>query len=304
MLKTILNNADYYKCWRDEKLKNACTNLDGCLVEISHPFTLSVLEKSKISALCSQHNFALYKIKNIQHAPQSVQMDKSGQSEQNAYFARSTIMINKQLGLKSYDKHLFAKSNGLAYISCSKDGENFIPYTNKSLNWHTDGYYNAPSKRIRSFSLFCASKADTGGENYWIDHELVYILLREENPNFTEALTHRSAMSIPKHQVGEKIKRPAARGSVFFIDEQTGKLMMRYTRRGRHVIWADIPFLNAAKIALEKILDSNTPYHFRYLMQQGEGFLCNNILHGRSAFLENKTTQRLILRGRYFESID
>ncbi len=303
-MKTILNNVDYYKRWRDEKLKNASTTIDKCLVEISHPFVLSVSEKSKISVLCSQHNFALYRVKNVQHVPQSTQIKKSRKSGQKSeYFVRSTIAINQQLGLKNYDKHLFAKSNGLAYISCSEDGENFIPYTNQLLNWHTDGYYNGASKRIRSFSLFCVSRAAAGGENYWIDHELVYILLREKNLDFIKALEHPSAMSIPKHQVGKNIRRPATQGAVFFIDMQSGKLMMRYTKRKHNVIWANIPFLNAAKIALEKILDSSTPYHFRYLMQQGEGFLCNNILHRRSAFSENKTMQRLILRGRYFERI-
>ena len=71
------------------------------------------------------------------------------------------------------------------------------PYTNRPLSWHTDGYYNAPEDRIRSFILHCCRNAERGGESALLDPEIAYIRLRDENPRFIAALMHDEAMTIP-----------------------------------------------------------------------------------------------------------
>jgi alpha-ketoglutarate-dependent taurine dioxygenase len=63
----------------------------------------------------------------------------------------------------------------------------FIPYTDKPIRWHTDGYYNIPERTVRGMVLHCVQSAASGGENQLLDHEIAYILLRDENPDFIRA---------------------------------------------------------------------------------------------------------------------
>jgi len=44
--------------------------------------------------------------------------------------------------------------------------------------------------------LYCAQDATEGGENQLLDHEIAYILLRDADPRFIEALMHPAAMTI------------------------------------------------------------------------------------------------------------
>ena len=54
----------------------------------------------------------------------------------------------------------------------------YIPYTNKKLNWHTDGYYYPINLSVKSFLLHCENQAASGGKNQLIDHE-VFIFFYE-----------------------------------------------------------------------------------------------------------------------------
>jgi hypothetical protein len=59
------------------------------------------------------------------------------------------------VGLLDYDQHLYAQSNGLAYIKQSDKQERseFNPYTDKAIGWHTDGYYKLGS--LQYYSVHC-----------------------------------------------------------------------------------------------------------------------------------------------------
>ena len=284
----LLDNLDDYKFWRDGKLANAPTQLDACIVEIEDPFKLSTAEKDKILSLCQQGNFALFNIK-----------------EQSNY-ADAIISINTQFGLVDFDQHLFVKNQGLAYITQSnnKDQGEFIPYTDKDLGWHTDGYYNSIHQRIRAFSLFCVRPALTGGINEWIDPQMVYLLLREDNPDVVKALTHPEVMTIPEHKVDGKVRRATSTGPIFFIDEVSNILSMRYTQRKKHIEFLDSEEIKQAVKHLDELLNASTDYHFVHLLRTGQGLLCNNILHKRNSFTDNKDSPRLFLRGRYFNRIN
>ncbi len=284
----LLTKSDDYLHWRDKKLANAPTQLGDCIVEIQNPFKLSNTEKNKIIGLCQKGNFALFEIQPV------------------AQYGEAIISINQQLGLKDFDAHLFVKTGGLAHITQSnnKDQGEFIPYTDKNIGWHTDGYYNAINERIRAFSLFCVNPADQGGVNEWIDPQMIYLLLREDNADVAKALTHPQAMSIPEHKVDGKVRRSTSTGPIFFIDEPTNELYMRYTQRKKN-----IEFLNSLEIKqavehLDALLKTNTDHHFEHLMQSGQGLLCNNVLHKRNAFTDDKDNPRLLLRGRYFNRIE
>ncbi|MBE8190505.1 MAG: TauD/TfdA family dioxygenase, partial [Candidatus Thioglobus sp.] len=269
----------------------AAGKLSDCIVEIQNPLLLSSAEKNQIFALCKNANFALFQIQPMGEI---------------AEYERAVVSINTQLGLLDFDKHLYAKSQGLAHITQAGSGNQakFIPYTNKNLGWHTDGYYNSAQNRIRAFSLFCVNPAKTGGENQWIDAQMVYLLLHEKNPDITKALTHPEALKIPEHKVNSEVRREASTGAIFFIDEKTNQLSMRYTQRKKN-----IELLNSAEIIqavahLDELLNSKTDYHFSHLMPAGQGILCNNILHKRSSFTDDKSRPRLLLRGRYFNRIN
>lgn len=285
--RTILNCLDTYQKWRDKKIKHATTSLTS--IEIKKPQQLKSGEKQQLTDCIQQSNFALYQFNSDQHEPKS-----------------SVIAINKQLGLVDYDKHLYSHTDGLAEISPSQMGEQseFIPYTNKALNWHTDGYYNPINQRIRAFSLFCVKQADNGGENEWIDHEMVYILLREKSPELAQILTQYDVMIVPEHQVNGVVIREKSVGAVFFIDELSGALMMRYTQRKHNIIWKEASQVAEARIMLESILDIKTQYHHRYKMTAGQGLVCHNIIHKRAGFsIGIKTQPRLMIRGRYFNRV-
>ena len=284
----LLDNSDEYQYWRDEKLTNTTTELTDCIVEIQNPFKLTPVEKNKLQSLCQKVNFALFQIQPIDQYDEAI------------------ISINTQLGLKDFDQHLFVKTGGLAHITQSdkKDQGEFIPYTDKNLGWHTDGYYNTIEQRIRAFSLFCVRPALKGGISEWIDPQMIYILLREDNPDVVKALTHPKAMSIPEHRVDGEVRRATSVGPVFFIDEKTQALYMRYTQRKKNIGFLDSLEIKQAVGYLDTLLNTTTDYHFKHLMQTGQGLLCNNVLHKRNAFTDDKDNPRLLLRGRYFNRIE
>jgi hypothetical protein len=284
----LLDNSDEYQYWRDEKLANTTTELADCIVEIQNPSKLTSAEKNKVKNLCQHSNFALF------------QIDPTEQYE------NSVIDINAQFGLKDFDTHLFVKTGGLAHITQSdkKDQGEFIPYTDKNLGWHTDGYYNAIEQRIRAFSLFCVRPALKGGTSEWVDPQMIYLLLREDNPDVVKALIHPEAMSIPEHRVDGEVRRATSVGPVFFIDEKTQALYMRYTQRKKNIEFLDSLEIKQAVAYLDTLLNTTTDYHFKHLMQTGQGLLCNNVLHRRNAFTDDKDNPRLLLRGRYFNRIE
>lgn len=284
---SILSNNDDYKHWRDDKLTSATTTLSDFWVQIKNPKLLSAAEKIKIAELVSCGNFVLLKI--------SPQTD----------YETAIISINQQLKLRDFDQHLYAKSGGLAQISISKDPlqSEFIPYTDKKIGWHTDGYYNKTTEQIRAFSLFCVNPAKSGGENCWIDPEIVYILLREENPEIAAALTHPEALTIPEHRINGVIRRPASTTAIFSIDEVTNTLSMRYTQRKKHIKLLPENELRQAIAHLDQLLSQPTEHHFCHQFKANQGIICNNILHNRSTFTDDPENPRLLLRGRYFNRI-
>ncbi|WP_428095929.1 TauD/TfdA family dioxygenase [Candidatus Thioglobus sp.] len=287
-MANVVNSTDDYRFWRDQKLAKIAPNIEACLVEVNNPKCLSAAEKSQIITLCREQNFALFQTPN--------QMD----------YESSMIGFNQQLGLKNFDQHLYAKNQGLAHITQTeqKDQAEFIPYTDRAIGWHTDGYYNAPENRIRAFSLFCVNPAQSGGENQWIDHQLVYLLLREQDPEIAKALTHPKAMSIPQHVVDGAIRRATSTGPIFFIDETSKQLSMRYTQRKKHIEFYNSIEIKQAVDTLDQLLANNTSARFSYTMKANQGLVCNNILHKRSAFTDdNAKNPRLMLRGRYFNHV-
>jgi len=150
--------------------------------------------------------------------------------------------------------------------------------------------------------LHCVVPAASGGANKLLDHEILYILLRERNPDYIRALSHPEAMTIPANREGDREIRPARSGPVFSVSSN-GHLHMRYTDRSRSIEWRDDPLTREAVAALKSLLnDPQTPV-LEGNLQPGQGLISNNVLHTRSGFRDGDR-QRLLYRARYFDHLD
>lgn len=283
-----LVDEDCYQQWKLEKLRDYPASMESLQVTLRDPRNLAREERAKLLMLCEKTGMALYT------------SEVGGVEDKNI-----VRLLGRQCGLTRLDNNLLADEDSVSSISTEsgKSGRGYIPYSNQRLLWHTDGYYNPPDRRVRAFILHCVRPAESGGENALLDPEIAYLLLRDENPDFIAALMAPDALTIPANE--ETGARAAQAGPVFSIDRETGRLHMRYTARTHSVIWKDDTLTQAAVQALSRLLELNSPYIFRARLQAGQGLLCNNVLHNRTAFTDavDKGTKRLLYRARHFDRI-
>ncbi|NKB63829.1 MAG: hypothetical protein GKR95_17505 [Gammaproteobacteria bacterium] len=167
------------------------------------------------------------------------------------------------------------------------DFKRYIPYTNKPLGWHTDGYYNSDKHIVRSFILHCERPAIFGGANELVDPEMIYFQLRDANPQWAEALTQPDVMAIPANRVDNRTLRREFRGPVFHTDPNTGYLYTRYTQRKRNIRWKTDTLTEAALEAMHQLLEEDNQWKIRIRLTSGQGIICNNVIHRRTAFSDN-----------------
>ena len=191
--------------------------------------------------------------------------------------------LGEQLGLHRLDANWLADDDGISPITVRKgDGPaaGFIPYTDRAIQWHTDGYYQSPDRAIRGMILHCVRAAASGGENRLLDPELAYIALRDTDPAFVRALMADDAMTIPARTDEDGIARAAQGGPVFSV-AAGGALTMRYTARTRSIEWRDDPTTRAAVACLRDLLAGGLPRVLRVRLDAGMGLVSNNVLHDR-----------------------
>ena len=276
-----------YAAWRERKLAGHPRLLAELVVEIGDPRTLTDPEREALLSRCARTNMALY-------------ASRSGRDPDKEIPRR----LGQQLGLVNLDANLLADDDGISPLAVAAAGTRteFIPYTDRAIKWHTDGYYNTLQRQIHGVLLHCAESAESGGENRLMDHEIAYILLRDENPEHIRALMAVDAMTIPPRLEDGVVARAAQPGPVFSVDPR-GHLHMRYTARKVSIEWKDDAATGAAVAALERLLASDSRYIFRGRLEPGMGLVCNNVLHDRAAFTDSDTRHRLLYRARYFERV-
>ena len=283
-----LENEDLYNRWRDQKLKDYPKNLGDLLVEINDPRKLTDSEFEAIQSRCRKANMALYASKTGTDPDPEI-----------------PLSMGRRFGLEGLNKNWLSDETGLTSLTVANEGirQQYIPYTNKAINWHTDGYYNLASQQIHALNLHVVQQAASGGENALMDHEIAYILLREKNPDYIRALMSEKTMTIPPRiDEGGSIARKEEPGPVFSITAN-GDLHMRYTIRVNNVIWADDPLSREALAYLESIFNSDSPYIYQGRLESGMGLVSNNVLHDRAAFTDDETHKRLYYRARYFDRL-
>ncbi len=285
-----LSDASSYSVWRKAKLSNYPISIGDLLVTIkdsSHP---QKDEIDQIKRLTLKHNMALYRFLDSQHRDKKV-----------------VHTLGKHIGLYQLDGNICADEDKLTSIEVRENTgqHSYIPYSNYKLSWHTDGYYNTKEQQIKGMLLHCAQPALTGGGSLLMDTDIAYILLRDENPDYIEALMQPDAMTIPANILDGKTIRAEQTGPVFSIGEN-GKLYMRYSARKKNIIWKDNNNTRQAVAFLQNLWESDSKYIIRYTMNAGEGLVCNNVLHCRTQFEDSelKEEKRLLYRGRYLNLVD
>jgi alpha-ketoglutarate-dependent taurine dioxygenase len=282
-----LEQPDAYARWRDAKLGQAPQRLEELIVEVRDPRQLRPSEQAALLDRCRRANMAIY-------------ASALGASADKAIPRR----LGEQFGLRRLDHNPGADADAITALCVQTDSlhQRYIPYTDRPLAWHTDGYYNAPARQINAFILHCVQPAAAGGINGLIDPEMLYIRLREQDPEHIRALTDVNALTIPAHEVDGVEQRPQRVGPVFRRGEW-GHLALRYTDRRRHIHWREDAATTAAVAALRALLDDPSTPSFRARLDPGWGLLCNNVLHSRSRFQDDARQQRLLYRARYYERI-
>lgn len=284
-----LANATAYRAWRDAKLTSYPRSVDELIVPLDDPRALTAEETRALATCCARANMAFY---NAPHLPAA---DKSLPKQ-----------LAQQLGLTRLEGNYLADEDGISSITASDFDTSargdYIPYTHKPINWHTDGYYNTLDRRILGMTLHCAQDAESGGENTLLDHEIAYIQLRDSNPDFIAALMQPGVMTIPARMDEANVARAEQSSPVFSIDPGQGFLYMRYTARTRSILWKDDPTTRAAVKTLAEIL-VDSEYSLTARMTPGMGLICNNVLHTRNGFSDSPGHRRLLYRGRYYDRL-
>lgn len=286
-----LDDQDAYCLWRREKLMRLERAHKQAPTPISNPQTLTRADSESLLAQIADSNLALYR------------WDAAPSDEQD--MDEWLLAFASQFGLCALEDHRSANHNGVVRIENAQGGGRgfYIPYTDKAISWHTDGYYNyhGQDRAVRAMALHCARQAREGGENRLLDHELAYIRMRDEGEAALRLLFHPQAMTIPEATDDAGRCRAQNTGPVFFVDA-AGRLAMRYTARKKFVDWRDGATRKAAETLLA-LIDSE-PLARRVKMTAGEGVLCNNVLHDRASFRNGDDSQRLLCRIRFHNVID
>ena len=282
----LLENQTEYKKWRDYKLAQYPISREKILIK----FKNNDINNNKINLLkdsVTKYNFAMY------------EFDAKLTNESLKKFCSRLKLVNSVSNLLADEDDISNITNQNQSKEKSPDVE-YIPYTNKQLNWHTDGYYYPLDSAIKSFLLHCEHPAQRGGENIILDHEIIYIYLRDHNPEFINILMQNDIMEIPgnKNIVGSH----SVKGPVFYIDERNF-LNMRFTSRQQNIIWKKNDTIKKIKDFIFSFIAEDNHYTFNLLLKENQGYLANNVLHKREEYVDGNN-KRLLKRLRFSKRVE
>ena len=284
----LLENEGEYQAWRARKLKVRQEVSASRVFELDKQGRLSRSMLSLLGKQVAAYNFVIF---------QSVsELDKA-----------EFLALNRQFGLTELDANLGADEDRVTSLQVVGDADSraqYIPYTNRAMNWHTDGYYNPLERRIDAFALYCVNQAGRGGGNYLFDHEMMYLLIRDQSPAALAALMCEDMLRIPANVQQNRVIRAEESGPVFSLQASSCALNMRYTSRPQNIVWkTDKPSNEALNLVREILMEGSAMVEVH--LQPRQGIVCNNILHGRQAFQDAPDQPaRLIYRARYHDAID
>ncbi|HEX7438645.1 MAG TPA: TauD/TfdA family dioxygenase, partial [Caldimonas sp.] len=201
-----LDDDDAYRRWRDAKWAGQPTRVEDLVVDVADPRRLMPSEHAALRERCARANMAIY---------------RSPITAADKDIARR---LGHQLGLDRLDANWLADADGISPITVCASGPlarsggeraAYIPYTDRPIKWHTDGYYHPSSRRIAAMILHCVTPAREGGATALMDPDMAYIALREADPDGVRALRAADAMTIPERADDGGVARAAQPGPVF-----------------------------------------------------------------------------------------
>ncbi len=282
-----LDDEAGYARWREWKLRHQPVTLDEILVEITDPTRLTQAEEQALWTRIRCCNMAVYACRRA---------ETDGKDAVRSLAAR--------FGLQRLDHNWLADDDGITALEVKPDRGpgDYIPYTDRPIRWHTDGYYNGGHRPVRALLLHAVRPAARGGENRLADPEMAYLFLRDADPDFIQALMQPDVLTVPARMSSGRVARAEVTGPVFAVAPD-GSLTMRYTQRRHNVRWKNDPLVARAQHFLAGMLESDLPFIFRGRLEAGMGLISNNVLHDRSGFEDDADRPRLLYRARYFDRL-
>lgn len=279
-----------FQSWCEQKLDQYPQSVADLMVEVDDPLSLTRNERFEIIHRCDKSNMAFY-------------FYRKGDIGSKTTLRR----FGEQLGLKDMDGNLCADNDRISSVQVMSTGRQlgYIPYSNRPLNWHSDGYYNQSNHRIFAFIIHCVRNAESGGDNAFMDPEIAYALLRRENPKYVTALMEPDVMTIPANIENGKKIREAQTGPVYSLNHDSNRLHMRYTARRYHIEWKQEQIVSDALKYIADLFSEESIYIIRHRFTPGQGVVCNNVLHNRSGFKDSDEPElaRLLYRTRYHQRV-
>jgi hypothetical protein len=272
------SKSNEFKQWALEKEDNIPLNINDLIVKIHDINHATLAEISNIKDIIKRFNYCIY------------------QSKVGLNAQADLMNFAQSIGMETYDTNNIHNSPISLIMSLeTKNALNYIPYTNKKLNWHTDGYYD--EKPIFSWLLHCEEPAYSGGENYLLDHELAIreYIIKYDN---LESLSSLDAFTIPGNT---HANRGETKGYICDNDNEYKKFHMKFSMREKNMKLNEQS--KTAIMRMKKIIKEDCKkYCLTYKLSKNEGIVSNNILHGRNSFEDGKAMRKLY-RIRSYERI-
>lgn len=277
-----LDTGEDYKKWREEKLASYPRNVGDLVVELGDMTSLTKGEKGKILELVELANMCVYTAGSA-----DLSMD-------------SLLALGKQLGVSDTDKaRRHANSDELTNSGILNRA---IPFTTRAVRWHTDATYYGSDKTIQALFLLCKRPAVEGGSNKVLDHEILYILLRDKNPDALRVLMSKNCFKYRNPTTGEIAENLG--GKVFWTNVG-GNLCHRFSFRKTDMAWSEEDDVTAARAVLESLIQEESEYVIEGRLESGLGLISNNVLHTREKLVDsdNPEQTRLLFRARFYDRV-
>lgn len=278
-----LDSAEDYKKWRDEKLAAYPKSISELVVELGDMTALTAGEKGKIRELVELANMCIYTAGSAE-----LSMD-------------SLLALGRQLGVSDTDKA--RRHSNSDELTSSGILNSAVPFTTRQIHWHTDATYYGSDKTIQALFLLCNRPAVEGGNNKVLDNEVLYILLRDNDPDALRVLMNKNCFKYKNPKTGEIAEDLG--GKVFWTNAD-GNLCHRFSFRKMDMAWSEDGDIKAARTVLESMIQAESEYVIEGRLESGLGLISNNVLHTREKLVDSDDAaqKRLLFRARFYDRVN
>jgi hypothetical protein len=282
-LRFDLGSDEDYLRWRDEKLAAYPRNIGELVVELGDMTAPTPAEKRRILETVERANMCVY---------------TAGAAELEM---ASLLALGQQLGVSRTDKSArHAQSDELTDSGILNRA---VPFSTRHCNWHTDATYYGSGNPIQALFLLCKRPAVEGGSNKVLDHEVLYIHLRDKDPGALDVLMNRDCFNYRNPATGEI--DPQRGGKVFWTNAD-GHLCHRFSFRKTDMAWSGDADVAAARKVLESLISDEPAQVIEGRLESGMGLISNNVLHTREKLVDSDAAaqKRLLFRARFHDRVD